>query len=49
VLARLGLDGPGVQIVGRVTRKSQELLGLAPGAAVHAQIKSVSMSAYRSS
>ena len=47
VVAALGADGSGARIVGRVTRKSQEALGLAGGRAVFAQIKSVALLASR--
>jgi molybdate transport system ATP-binding protein len=43
IVACLGEDGEGARIVGRVTRKSQEALALAPGAAVFVQIKSVAL------
>jgi molybdate transport system ATP-binding protein len=43
VILRLGPDGEGDRIVARITRKSQEALGLRPGAPVYAQIKSVSL------
>ena len=43
VVARLGEDGAGARIVGRVTRKSQEALALAPGVTIFAQIKSVAL------
>ena len=43
VVAGLGEDGAGARIVGRVTRKSQEALSLAPGVAIFAQIKSVAL------
>jgi molybdate transport system ATP-binding protein len=43
VVAALGADGSGPRIVGRVTRKSLDALGLAPGIMVHAQIKSVAL------
>jgi molybdate transport system ATP-binding protein len=43
IVAALGEGGDGVPIVGRVTRKSQEALGLAPGSSVFAQIKSVAL------
>jgi molybdate transport system ATP-binding protein len=43
IVARLGEDGDGARIVGRVTRKSQEALALVPGAAVFVQIKSVAL------
>jgi molybdate transport system ATP-binding protein len=45
VVAALGEDGRGDRIVGRVTRKSQEALALAPGTPVFAQIKSVALAA----
>jgi len=40
----LGEDGAGDRILARITRRSQERLGLAEGASVHAQIKSVALS-----
>lgn len=43
VVAALGVDGGGALIVGRVTRKSREALGLAEGACLFAQIKSVAI------
>jgi molybdate transport system ATP-binding protein len=43
LVAALGEDGLGARIVGRITRKSREVLGLEPGASVHAQIKSVAL------
>jgi molybdate transport system ATP-binding protein len=43
VVAALGADGTGARIVARVTRKSQERLGLAPGMAVFTQIKGVAL------
>jgi molybdate transport system ATP-binding protein len=43
VVAGLGEDGAGARIVGRITRKSQEALALAPGAPIFAQIKSVAL------
>jgi len=43
VVARLGEGASGARIVARVTRKSQEALGLVPGARVFAQIKSVAL------
>jgi molybdate transport system ATP-binding protein len=43
LVAALGEDGLGARIVGRVTRKSRDVLGLEPGASVHAQIKSVAL------
>lgn len=48
VVAGLGADGAGARIVARITRKSQEALSLAPGAAVFAQVKSVALVASRS-
>jgi molybdate transport system ATP-binding protein len=43
IVAALGEDGAGARIVGRVTRKSQEALGLAPERSVFVQIKSVAL------
>lgn len=43
VVVGLGEDGAGARLVGRITRKSREALGLVPGAAVFAQIKSVAL------
>ena len=43
VVVGLGEDGAGARLVGRITRKSREALGLIPGAAVFAQIKSVAL------
>jgi molybdate transport system ATP-binding protein len=43
VVAALGEDGAGARIVGRVTRKSQESLGLVPGARAFVQVKSVAL------
>jgi len=43
IVAGLGEDGGGARIVGRITRKSQEALALAPGMGVFAQIKSVAL------
>jgi molybdate transport system ATP-binding protein len=43
VVAGLGEAGEGQRIVGRVTRKSLDALGLAAGAAVFVQIKSVAL------
>ena len=43
VVVALGEDGSGPRVVGRITRKSVEALGLAPGMAVHAQFKSVAL------
>ncbi len=47
VVARLGHGSDGVRIIGRITRKSQDALGLAAGAEVFAQIKSVALIAAR--
>jgi len=43
IVAALGEDGSGARIVGRITRKSRDVLGLEPGAEVYAQIKSVAL------
>jgi molybdate transport system ATP-binding protein len=43
VVAALGEEGLGARIVGRITRKSCEVLGLKPGVCVYAQIKSVAL------
>jgi molybdate transport system ATP-binding protein len=43
VVAALGEEGLGARIVGRITRKSCEVLGLKPGVGVYAQIKSVAL------
>jgi molybdate transport system ATP-binding protein len=43
VILRLGPQGEGERLVARITRKSQAALGLAEGARVFAQIKSVSL------
>jgi molybdate transport system ATP-binding protein len=43
IVVALGADGAGARIVGRVTRKSQDALGLAPGKPIFAQIKSVAL------
>jgi molybdate transport system ATP-binding protein len=37
------LDAGGVPLIARITRKSRDLLGLAPGTPVYAQIKSVAL------
>lgn len=47
VVASLGDDGAGAQLIGRVTRKSCEMLGLMPGVRVFVQIKSVALLASR--
>lgn len=47
VVAALGEDGSGAKIIGRITRKSLEILALEPGATVFAQIKSVALMASR--
>ncbi len=44
VVLGLGEDGAGDRILARITRRSWERLGLAEGASVHAQIKSVALS-----
>lgn len=43
VVLRLGHDGDGDRILARVTRRSREMLALAEGARIYAQIKAVSM------
>jgi len=43
LVAALGEDGLGARIVGRITCKSREVLGLEPGVLVYAQIKSVAL------
>ena len=43
VVLALGLDGEGARLLSRVTRKSWEQLGLAPGTGVHAQVKAVAL------
>jgi molybdate transport system ATP-binding protein len=43
IVACLGAEGSGARIVARVTRKSQEALGLSRGVRVFAQIKSVAL------
>lgn len=43
LVAAVGADGLGARIVGRITRKSRDTLGLEPGALVYAQIKSVAL------
>jgi molybdate transport system ATP-binding protein len=48
VVARLGHGADGARIVGRITRKSQDALGLQAGAELYAQIKSVALVAGRS-
>jgi len=45
VVARLGHDGDGDQIIARITRKSLDQLGLCEGKQVYAQIKSVALAA----
>jgi molybdate transport system ATP-binding protein len=47
VILTMGHVGPGTRIVARITRKSLVALGLAPGMAVFAQIKSVALIASR--
>lgn len=43
LVAALGEDGHGARIVGRVTRKSREVMSLEPGVSVYVQIKSVAL------
>jgi molybdate transport system ATP-binding protein len=43
VIVRLGSDGGGARILGRITRKSLEVLALAEGDLVYAQIKGVAI------
>jgi molybdate transport system ATP-binding protein len=43
VVAALGEDGRGARIVGRITRKSCDVLDLKPGVSLYAQIKSVAL------
>lgn len=43
IVAGLGADGAGARIVARITRKSLDVLALAEGKAVFAQIKSVAL------
>ena len=43
VVLRLGTEGNGARIVARVTRKSRDVLRLAPGMTVFAQIKGVAL------
>jgi len=43
IIVALGADGSGARIAARITRKSQTALGLVPGLAVFAQIKSVAL------
>jgi molybdate transport system ATP-binding protein len=43
IVAALGEDGGGARIAARITRKSQDVLGLATGSLVFAQIKSVAL------
>ena len=43
VVVRLGRAGEGARLLARVTRKSWEALGAAPGDLVHAQVKSVAL------
>lgn len=39
----VGLDAGGTRLLARITRKSADLLGLAVGSAVHAQVKSIAI------
>jgi molybdate transport system ATP-binding protein len=43
IVAALGETGQGARIVARITRKSRDALGLAPGNRVFVQIKSVAL------
>jgi molybdate transport system ATP-binding protein len=43
VVLALGADGAGARLLSRLTRKSWELLGLAEGMSVHAQVKAVAL------
>jgi molybdate transport system ATP-binding protein len=43
VVVALGADGAGARLLARLTRKSWELLGLAEGLGVHAQVKAVAL------
>jgi len=43
VVVALGADGAGARVLSRVTRKSWELLGLAEGMSLHAQVKAVAL------
>jgi molybdate transport system ATP-binding protein len=43
VVLRLGIAGQGARLLARVTRRSWEALGAAPGDLVHAQVKSVAL------
>ncbi|MBM3507580.1 MAG: molybdenum ABC transporter ATP-binding protein [Alphaproteobacteria bacterium] len=43
VVLQLGQDGAGARLLARVTRRSAEMLSLAPGQQVFAQVKAVSM------
>ena len=43
VVLALGAEGAGARLLSRVTRKSWELLGLAEGMSVHAQVKAVAL------
>ena len=47
LVAALGEEGSGDRIVGRITRKSYDLMQLEPGTSVYAQIKSVALLASR--
>lgn len=48
VVIGLGEDGRGARVLARITRLSAETLGLAPGAAVHAQIKAAALARHGS-
>jgi molybdate transport system ATP-binding protein len=43
LVAAIGVEGNGARIVGRITRKSRDVLDLKPGAQVYAQIKGVAV------
>jgi molybdate transport system ATP-binding protein len=43
VFLRLGEDGQGAPLLARITRKSWDLLDLAAGQTVHAQVKGVAL------
>ena len=47
VVLALGANGEGGRILARLTRKSWDQLGLAPGESVHAQVKAVALGARR--
>ncbi|MBX2806743.1 MAG: molybdenum ABC transporter ATP-binding protein [Hyphomicrobiales bacterium] len=45
IIGAVGEDGRGARIIARITRKSQETLGLAPGVSAFAQIETTSLAA----